>query len=175
MFRLTSYSSCDTFHSSCKVVYYCVVFSYFKTFIYLCIMFIYPVTFIVTAKHEKKRIYNYKLQQLLYFKRYNNRFICETYSEEGLKNCRHPSESFPSYLRQKATDETSICHTVTASETTNLMCTYNVYKHSFVNWCVFSFVALFPVVSIVLLLIFFLHVSVHFFMHVCCVINTKKP
>ena len=123
------------------------------------------------CKTQKKRIYNYKLQQLLYFKRYNNRFICETYSEEGLKNCRHPSESFPSYLRQKATDETSICHTVTASETTNLMCTYNVYKHSFVNWCIFSFVALFPVVSIVLLLIFFLHVSMHFFMHVCCVMS----
>jgi len=60
------------------------------------------------CKTQKKRIYNYKLQQLLYFKRYNNRCICETYSEEGLKNCRHPSESFPSYLRQKATDETYV-------------------------------------------------------------------
>jgi len=27
-YRLTSYSSCDTFRCNCKVVYYCIVFSY---------------------------------------------------------------------------------------------------------------------------------------------------
>jgi len=49
--RLTSYSSCETFHCNCKLVYYCIVFSYI--FLNFCIMYIYPVTFIVTAEHNK--------------------------------------------------------------------------------------------------------------------------
>ena len=44
MFRLTSYSSCETFRSNCKLVYYCIVFSYiFLNFYPFCIICMYQL------------------------------------------------------------------------------------------------------------------------------------